>query len=45
VNDQDVANLQGFSGILRALSPGQTVKVVLSRGGVEQSLDVTVAER
>ena len=45
VNDQDVANLQGFSGILRGLTPGQTVKVVLSRGGQEQTLDLTVAER
>jgi aminopeptidase N len=45
VNGQDVANLQGFSGILRSLTPGQTVKVVLRRGGQEQTLDVTVAER
>jgi hypothetical protein len=45
VNGKDVANLQGFSGILRGLTPGQTVKVILSRGGAEQSLDVTVAER
>jgi hypothetical protein len=45
VGDEDVANLQGFSGILRGLTPGQTVKVVLSRGGQEQTLDVTVAER
>jgi hypothetical protein len=45
VNGQDVPNLQGFSGILRGLTPGQTVKVVLSRGGQEQTIDVTVAER
>jgi serine protease Do len=45
VNGQDIANLQGFSGVLRGLAPGQTVKVVLSRGGTEQSVDVTVAER
>jgi aminopeptidase N len=45
VDSQDVANLQGFSGILRGLSPGQTVKVLLSRGGTEQTLDVTVVER
>ena len=45
VDGKDVANLQGFSGILRGLTPGQTVKVVLSRGGQEQTLDVTVAER
>jgi aminopeptidase N len=45
VDGRDVANLQGFAGILRGLSPGQTVKVVLSRGGSEQTLDVTVVER
>ena len=45
VDGKDVANLQGFSGILRGLTPGQTVKVVLSRGGQEQTLDVTVVER
>jgi serine protease Do len=45
VDGQDVANLQGFSAILKGLSPGQTAKVVLSRGGQEQTLDVTVVER
>lgn len=45
VNGQDVANLRGFSEILRGLSPGQTVPVVLRRGGAEQQLDVTVVER
>jgi S1-C subfamily serine protease len=45
VNGQDVPNLQGFAGILRGLSPGQTVKVVLGRGGAEQTLEVTVVER
>ncbi|HEX9189592.1 MAG TPA: M20/M25/M40 family metallo-hydrolase, partial [Vicinamibacteria bacterium] len=45
VGGQGVANLQAFSGILRGLTPGQTVTVVLSRGGAEQTLDVTVAER
>jgi serine protease Do len=45
VDGKDVANLQGFAGILRGLTPGQTVKVVLSRGGQEQTIDVTVAER
>ena len=39
-----MANLQGFSGILRGLTPGQTVKVVLGRGG-QEALDVTAAER
>jgi serine protease Do len=45
VDGKDVANLQGFSGILRGLSPGQTVKVVLARAGAEQTIDVTVVER
>jgi hypothetical protein len=45
VDGQDVANLQGFSTILRGLTPGQTVKVRLRRGGQEQTLDVTVVER
>jgi hypothetical protein len=45
VDGKDIGNLQGFAGILRGLSPSQTVKVVLSRGGAEQTLDVTVVER
>ncbi len=45
VDGQDVANLAGFSAILRSLTPGQTVKVALNRGGVEQLLNVTVVER
>jgi aminopeptidase N len=45
LDDKDIANLQGFSAILRGLAPGQTVKVVLSRGGAEQALEVTVVER
>ncbi len=34
-----------FSAILRGLTPGQTVRVVLSRAGVNEQLDVTVVER
>ena len=45
IDGKDVPNLQGFSGLLRGLTPGQTVKVVLLRGGQEQTLDVTVVER
>ncbi len=45
VGEKDVANLQAFSGILKELSPGQTVKVVLGRGGQQHTLDVTVVER
>jgi aminopeptidase N len=45
VDGKDVADLAAFSAILRGLSPGQTVKVVLMRGGAELRLDVTVVER
>ena len=45
IDGKDVANLQGFSTILRGLASGQTVKVILSRAGAEQTLDVTVVER
>jgi len=45
VDGKDVANLQAFSTILRGLSPGQTVKVVVSRGGQSRTMDVTVVER
>ncbi len=40
-----VANLQGFSDILRTLTPGQTVDVVIQRSGKEIRLSVTLAER
>ncbi|HXK10564.1 MAG TPA: M20/M25/M40 family metallo-hydrolase [Vicinamibacteria bacterium] len=45
VDGRDVANLQAFAGILRGLAPGQTVTVILSRSGREQSVEVTVVER
>jgi aminopeptidase N len=45
VDGQDVANLAGFSAILRGLTPGQTVKALVSRAGQELRLDVTVVER
>jgi S1-C subfamily serine protease len=45
LDGQGVADLPGYSAILRALSPGQTVAVVLSRGGAEKRLSVTVVER
>jgi hypothetical protein len=45
VGGQDVANLQGFSDVLRGLTPGQTVPVVLRRGADEVRLAVTVVER
>jgi hypothetical protein len=45
IDGKAVANLQGFSDVLRALSPGQTVQVVIGRDGKEQTLAVTLAER
>jgi hypothetical protein len=45
VDGKELADLRGFSGVLRELKPGQTVRVVLARGGREQTLDVTVVER
>jgi S1-C subfamily serine protease len=45
VDGKDVPDLRAFSGILRELKPGQTVKVVLDRGARRQTLDVTVVER
>ncbi|MGE5127185.1 MAG: PDZ domain-containing protein, partial [Betaproteobacteria bacterium] len=45
VGGNDVANLQGFSTILRGLAPGQTVKVLLERGGQRRQLDVAVVGR
>ena len=45
VGESEVANLAGFSAILRGLTPGQTLKVTLRRGGEEIRLDVTVVER
>jgi hypothetical protein len=45
IDDQAVANLAGFSGILRTLSAGQAIRVAYSRDGQEQTVTVTVAER
>jgi aminopeptidase N len=45
VDGKHVADLRGFSDILRGLAPGQTVKAVVMRGGQELTLDVTVVER
>jgi hypothetical protein len=45
INGADVANLQEFSNLLRSLSPGQTVAVVLRRGAEDVQVSVTVAER
>ncbi len=45
LDGKEIASLQGFAGLLRGLTPGQTVKATLSRAGQEQTLDVTVVER
>jgi S1-C subfamily serine protease len=45
INDQPLANLQEYSNLLRTLKPGQTVSVVLRRGGKELTVSVTLAER
>jgi hypothetical protein len=45
IDGKDVANLQEFSNVLRGLTPGQTVKVVVARGTEMVAVQVTLAER
>jgi aminopeptidase N len=45
INGAAVGNLQEFSNLLRTLSPGQTVAVVLRRGADDVRMNVTLAER
>ena len=45
IDGKMVANLQGFSDLLRGLAPGQTVAVVIQRAGHEQTVSVTLVER
>jgi len=45
LDGREIANLQAYSAMLRELSPGQSVKLVLGRGGAEVEVAVTVAER
>ena len=45
VDDADVANLQGFSNLLRTLAAGQTVAVALRRGAEDVKVSVTLVER
>jgi hypothetical protein len=45
VADTPIASLRDFSEVLKALTAGQTVPVVFTRGGQEQVVRVTVAER
>ncbi|MBI4881856.1 MAG: M20/M25/M40 family metallo-hydrolase [Planctomycetes bacterium] len=45
LDGQKVANLQQFSGLLKALAPGQTVAVALLRDNARMTFDVTVEAR
>ena len=45
IGDADVANLQGFSNLLRTLAAGQTVAVALRRGSDDVKVSVTLAGR
>jgi hypothetical protein len=45
LNDSAVSNLQEYSNLLRALSPGQRVSVLLRRGTEDVKIEVTLAER
>jgi hypothetical protein len=45
IDDAAVGNLQEFANLLRTLSPGQRVAVVLRRGAEDVKVDVTLAER
>ena len=45
IDGKPVADMRGFSDILKGLTSGQTVDVVYSRDGKEASAKVTVAER
>jgi aminopeptidase N len=45
IDGRDLADLAGFSGVLKQLHPGQTVKALVERGGEKLTVDVTVVER
>jgi aminopeptidase N len=45
VNGTAVASLQEYSNLLRTLTPGQRVTVVIRRGTDDLSIEVTLAER
>jgi len=45
VEQTRIESLAGFSEVLRTLAPGQTVQVVVGRGGDEIHLSVTLAAR
>jgi uncharacterized Zn-binding protein involved in type VI secretion len=45
IDGKAIANLQGFSDVLRGLTPGQVVQVVVGRDGKEVIVAVTLVER
>jgi hypothetical protein len=45
LNDAAVGNLQEYSNLLRTLSPGQRVSVLLRRGAEDVKVELTLAER
>ncbi len=45
INDQEIANLQTYSDILKTLEPGQTIAVTVLRSGEELTLEATVEAR
>jgi hypothetical protein len=45
IDDQEIADLRGYSEVLKSLEPGQTVVATLIRADSEVNLEVTVEER
>jgi hypothetical protein len=45
IDGRDVANLAGFSAIIKELTPGQTVQAAVERGGETITVEVTVVAR
>jgi hypothetical protein len=45
IEGQPLADLQGYSDVLKTLEPGQTVSVVLKRDGKEHTISVTLVAR
>ncbi|MFB3854765.1 MAG: M20/M25/M40 family metallo-hydrolase [Vicinamibacterales bacterium] len=45
IDGKPIADLQGYSDILRGLEPGQTVEATILRAGSEMKLKVTLGER
>ena len=45
LDGKPIANLQGYSELLKTLTPGQTVRVTVLRQGKELTLEATLGER